>query len=845
MVSDLLEVCKNTNSSTQSPSVSADDFDRRWDSLKPNQIIKTDNVGQADDDMDDNGFIKEKDMLPSLNNLLDDGSSVQMDSWLENVTVKMDDNDINEEKQEDKPSPSDLKYKDGSKVEFKLCPMSQRVARSAEVLNDRMSSESETEDENWKRKIERGAYSEKVRQKSRSVTDLMVLTHIDCSESDSETPLPSLDYKANLFKNVRYVPRQNLENVSLMFGSEGNLLSVQNTFQEELQRLREEQKDSLLFVPENINQDISSATSRRILEELNGIADIKPANQVFNVFSVTVTPKYAFNELPRLEQSCESVDFRKSLSSENSSIETKNLEEETIDDCVKSCRNNGINDEHDKNHTLTCCDSNTTESLLLEMNNINNTNEVSDGKILAETSDVALSNEFIMQTSVEDQKHVSLADENVQEGQSKDDICSSSNTNSYATCTEDSLPNIENNCDQENLNEDEKTVGILKATSTNEAVEIYEEPVITQDCGQLDESYVFTLDLHRATTDLISNEKEWYKQLYVVEANCNKTSNQNCAEDFEKTLETDQVLEENFALEKDLEDKCTETRDNKYLDIKLETQRFLENERHYLQGNNFEIRFDLSENQQSIQPSSLTHSMVFTSSPFVKKHLENSLRQSDFTSLNLFENESEAVPHEDNCTPNNFTYSIETWDNFLEKTLESQEECFSSFNSEPQSILFVENNPDANESTDVNVTYVVEEPAENECQKTDKPEVKVLNDENVKPDESKDNTNWETGGGWFLHPQSNEDVSGQMEINSTSYVGFSMDDEIMAAIRNELLQKLPHAQGSSSEKVVENEEWDSEERNEVFIRYNVYNTPLSPIPEESFTEPCSKQSTPR
>lgn len=64
----------------------------------------------------------------------------------------------------------------------------------------------------------------------------------------------------------------------------------------------------------------------------------------------------------------------------------------------------------------------------------------------------------------------------------------------------------------------------------------------------------------------------------------------------------------------------------------------------------------------------------------------------------------------------------------------------------------------------------------------------------------KDNTsgNWEAGGGWFLHPQSNDDVSGKLDApstsTSTSYVGFSMDDEIMAAIRNELLEKLPHAQ---------------------------------------------------
>lgn len=39
-------------------------------------------------------------------------------------------------------------------------------------------------------------------------------------------------------------------------------------------------------------------------------------------------------------------------------------------------------------------------------------------------------------------------------------------------------------------------------------------------------------------------------------------------------------------------------------------------------------------------------------------------------------------------------------------------------------------------------------------------------------------------------------------------------------------------QGVSHENVKE-EEWNQTERNEVFLRYNVYNTPLSPIPEES------------
>lgn len=40
-------------------------------------------------------------------------------------------------------------------------------------------------------------------------------------------------------------------------------------------------------------------------------------------------------------------------------------------------------------------------------------------------------------------------------------------------------------------------------------------------------------------------------------------------------------------------------------------------------------------------------------------------------------------------------------------------------------------------------------------------------------------------------------------------------------------------------------ELDSQETNEVFLRYNVYNTPLSPIPEESYTEEGSESNTPR
>lgn len=836
MLCDLLEVCKNTSNSSESPSVSADDFDNRWELLKPNTIVKTDNqTVETDDDLDVSSFIQDKQMSPSLNNLLDDGTSVHMESWLENVALKTSDADFSEEssdvekrtdgnKELQKISASDMKLKQGLKVEFKLCPMSQRVARSAEILNDRTSSESETEDENWKRKIERGAYSEKVRQKSRSVTDLMVLTHIDCSESDSETPLPSLDYKANFYKNVRYAPRQNLENVSLMFGSEGNLLSVQNTFQEELQKLREERKDSLLFVPENTNQEITGVASRRILEELNNTSEIKPANQVFNVFNVTVNPKYKFSDIPKLKQAL-SEDVNTSdlqFSVKNDLVDSANKCDSTLD-----LLHQPVESKLEANAPDLLADVINKESNLSEYGNIqtvlpeicSDTSEVFPSLAKNYVSSLPDDIQFCSSTEIENQQKSAVANSEDIDNHSELVRQTQFSSNELIDITEEFIYNERKTCDSFYEKGDS-----VKACNFNS--EIVDNPADKSD-GDL-------------TTD------------------CAKTSELIEEKNFDEPNNEDAIVDEINGTESEVyytptsaEEKLEEVKDaamnlqNDYvpaitLDNKTTIENFLEAERLHSQESSkqtFEIKFDLSENQQSIQPNSLTHSMVFTSSPFVRKQLENSLRENDFTSLTLFDGEQLPcdLPAEvDASTDNNLTYSIETWDNFLEKTLESQEECFSSFNSEPQSILFIENGSDVNPCKDLNATYVIEEPTEIGCAAEEVTSENVVNDledvevtevtsENVVNDlegvdvtyvledeeaetnhsisndeNGKENKNWEAGEGWFLHPQSNEDVSGQMEVcepgTSTSYVGFSMDDEIMAAIRNELLQKLPHAQ---------------------------------------------------
>nr|CAD7406279.1 unnamed protein product [Timema cristinae] len=119
-----------------------------------------------------------------------------------------------------------------------------------------------------------------------------------------------------------------------------------------------------------------------------------------------------------------------------------------------------------------------------------------------------------------------------------------------------------------------------------------------------------------------------------------------------------------------------------------------------------------------------------------------------------------------------------------------------------------------------------------------------------------------TGSGWFLHPPIFREDTSEIEMyqcpkdgtsspcstsskdskcddsnnSENSYVSFTLDEEFVTAIRNELREKLPLAQQHS-----EDEEDDScdelatdtdEDRADVTIHYNAYPPPLSPILEE-------------
>ena len=78
-----------------------------------------------------------------------------------------------------------------TQTSFRLGPEEPVKNAPGDIIRGRYpfnNSDSETEEESWRGRVERGAYTEKVKQKSKSVADLMVLVHIE-PESDADLSL--------------------------------------------------------------------------------------------------------------------------------------------------------------------------------------------------------------------------------------------------------------------------------------------------------------------------------------------------------------------------------------------------------------------------------------------------------------------------------------------------------------------------------------------------------------------------------------------------------------------------------------------------------------------------------
>ncbi|XP_058807838.1 uncharacterized protein LOC131673673 isoform X3 [Phymastichus coffea] len=108
-------------------------------------------------------------------------------------------------------------------------------------------SDSETEEESWRGRVERGAYTEKVKQKSKSVADLMVLVHIE-PDSDADMSLgPPVPLGDKMKKRIS------------MTGSDGDLPSAvfDHQFNHALRKLRDP------LIPNNSVRGLKSTGAER------------------------------------------------------------------------------------------------------------------------------------------------------------------------------------------------------------------------------------------------------------------------------------------------------------------------------------------------------------------------------------------------------------------------------------------------------------------------------------------------------------------------------------------------------------------------------------------------------
>ncbi|XP_019769544.2 uncharacterized protein LOC109544010 isoform X2 [Dendroctonus ponderosae] len=803
MLSDLYQVHRNTHNLGANS-----DFDQRWESLKPNVTSNTDKH-TVNIEMQTKSISKQ--LSPSLNNL--HGS---LDNLLCMQPLTKNAKDMNPE--------ATLHFKLGSGTKQKT-----EELKESPIPNDSLtdsfnfkqaSSGSDTEEENWRRKVERGAYSEKVRLKSRSVADLMVLTHVDYSESESETPMPSIDYKSN-----RGPRKSNLENVSLNFSSEGNLLSLEDTFEQELKKMQVERRDSLLFVPDNKSQNLS------VLRELNSATEIKPPNQIYNVFNVSVDK---YRPMPT------GIHMNKTFSRQDS--ETKKIEDES--------------DKHPPKHNLP-----DILASLDEDHGQANVDLLESNLIPAKSAERDYEEESQIP---KDDPELNESKAEIKESQIVPDLCSenvenSVSINSCLSYSPEKMVSSEPKARKPDVFTDQFLPEIkpqfIKGPNMMEARNL-SSPSPKETCNSLPQICLGVNEF------LSAERKTALLETTAPSENCNSTNS-----------EVPEICD--VPPTSPPTDSC-ENKTGGKLDSEL--------------PNLPKVAFDVSDSQQESKPNLLTHALVFSSTPFGKK---SSITFTEPPGVNLFDSQTNdsnelftsAIKESGPNQEEKLNYSLETWDNFLGKSFDSNRETnenfFDSFTSEPQSMLFLEeniqidtNNEEIKGRAMIDGTFLVEgnntftvdnatEQLENQTftkkaadgtfsiePKNDSSATLldaaingtfVLQDSPV-DDGLKDEGNGEdlkTCGGWFLHPQlNNEQLAEEIEsqASTSSYIRYGMDDEVVSALRNELLAKLPQAQSAPQENIKEEEEWNQAERNEIFLRYNAYNTMLSPIPEENSFE---------
>lgn len=207
-------------------------------------------------------------------------------------------------------------------LDFRLGPLNEvrkQINLEPLTLQDdslvrRDSSGSDT-DETWRRRIERGEFSEKVKEKSKSVTDLMILTHIESEGSESDS-LPSLTRQYSIEMTKRRLSGPKMSTIG--FSSEGNIRGavLGEEFQDSLKQLQAVWKMKDMESRENSLQFVKSeADTSQTLDQLDFLCI--DASEKYNKLNSPVTkpPNVKDNKLVQVTLSQHPV-FDKKLENE-------------------------------------------------------------------------------------------------------------------------------------------------------------------------------------------------------------------------------------------------------------------------------------------------------------------------------------------------------------------------------------------------------------------------------------------------------------------------------------------------------------------------------------------------
>ncbi|CAD6233401.1 GSCOCG00007175001-RA-CDS [Cotesia congregata] len=592
-----------------------------------------------------------------------------------------------------------------------------------------LESGSETEEESWRGRVERGAYTEKVRQKSKSVADLMVLVHID---SDSEA-------EWSLGPQVNEKPRKKLAS-----GSVGDLRSTARAdeFDEALKKLRN--SNSVKILKESNEKSLESAES--ISKEENK-----------NIVECTSTPK---NNLTSAPNNFVDVELWKNALEFELERKVSGFDLESIDFgklIGDKCESRSASDLLETSISAPNTPQSRGEDLSVDNEDFSNSEEVETERRRLPDGD-----------EEEDRKHLSTPD---------DERSSDSGFRDKESCEEEENP-IPCSLSHSALN----SYGALFNTPLSASTEEEQLKVLLELDNILDAEDCKSLDGQDIS-------------LSPSKINLN-------------ILEEDSIIS---ALKSQLDSPISDT------DLKLIDEKIFD-------------KLDIKINEKNIDSPEKQIEEASNLEP--TENTVNKLDIKDNKDINFVEKVNEEI---------------------LDFKLISTQAVEESI-AKDEKVIFPDNKQTAEpdlELIEKNVDKLIAEVERNLNsieKKFEEPLAKL---------ESLDKSNIESS----MESQDPENDNDDDEDSSTmslrsdnSYVSFNLDEEFVAAIRNELQEKLPRAQMSivesqelrddevSAVNLSENEKksWEYEDdKNEressnidIAIRYNLYGTPLSPILEE-------------